>query len=681
MQILPRAIAQTNTAQSGRSLKGAPSSASVAGELSATYASSTQSSSFADFMNIYSSLPPRQDATSGSSETGGLPATRETLTGSEGSQALRQELQERRTQLQPEDEQGSSPTLESLTAAADSARTADLNPEDLKAARNHRVEIDNQNIKMTREDLEAMRAGLKGYGLSQHEINEIESKISSEEGLTWGQFVRNLSEKMRAASTSTQISVTENQDLQSFFQKLGYSPTKAKAQIKALSQGQTASVLAGVQNALSTLPQDRSLALTEREMTTFLNVSLRSSGLSSGTDKQAASISSQLAQAVSQVAASGSLPKNVLQLLGQFKEEAAQQAQNQATKDFKLVKLVGDTLKKSADRDDLWTPVDPEAQTQKILLQANSGVSKEIKENAEAQRNALTAPKARKDNDAPAKQPQSQQQTQQQSKVQAVEAAAVKQPQETKAAVSQEEPLDLQNAKRPAAKAEVIAAHATEHAEIKADSSQNSGSENAWNEFFGKLSAEQNVTATRVDGSKTQSFALFDTAQTLNTTSVTEAAKNAVLTRAALNQLQNAVLSNQGQGRTQLTLQLKPENLGTLSVILQVKNKEVQAVIRAENQETGKMLAANLESLRQSLEEQGLKVARMEVQTGLSGNTGQDAWLGQENHNLAREQQEALTAMKMRWRIMTGDDTGLTQETVLAQQQSLQNESGLHLVA
>ena len=65
MQILPRAIAQTSAAQSGRSLKGAPSSTSVAGELSATYASSTQSSSFADFMNIYSSLPPRQDAQSG----------------------------------------------------------------------------------------------------------------------------------------------------------------------------------------------------------------------------------------------------------------------------------------------------------------------------------------------------------------------------------------------------------------------------------------------------------------------------------------------------------------------------------------------------------------------------------------------------------------------------------------
>lgn len=677
MQILPRAIAQTSAAQSGRSLKGAPSSASVAGELSATYASSTQSSSFADFMNIYSSLPSRQDVPSSSSETADLPVTRETLTGSEGRQALRQELQERRTQLQPDEEQDSSPTLESLTAAADSARTADLNPEDLKAASNHRVEIDNQNIKMTREDLEAMRSGLKGYGLSQHEINEIETKISSEEGLTWGQFVRSLSEKMRAASTSTRVSVTENQELQSFFQKLGYSPTQAKAQIKALSQGQTASVLAGVQNTLSKLPQDRSLALTERELTAFLNVSLRASGLSSAADKQAASISSQLAQTVSQVAASGSLPKNVLHLLGQFKEEAAQQAQSQATKDFKLVKLVGDTLKKSSSRDDVWAPVDSEAQTQKILLQANSGASKEIKENAEAQRNTATAANSRKGNDAPAKQQQSQQ-----SKAEVAE-AAIKQPQEAKAAPVQGESLDLQNAKRPAAKAEVIAAQATEHAEIKADTNtgQNTGSGNAWSEFFGKLSAEPNATLTRADGSKTQSFALFDTAQSLNTTSVAEAAKNAVLTRAALNQLQNAVISNQGQGRTQLTLQLKPENLGTLSVILQVKNKEVQAVIRAENQETGKMLAANLESLRQSLEEQGLKVARMEVQTGLSGNAGQDAWLGQENHNLAREQQEALTAMKMRWRIMTGDDASLSQETVLEQQQNLQNESGLHLVA
>lgn len=681
MQILPRAIAQTSAAQSGRALKGAPSSASVAGELSATYASSTQSSSFADFMNIYSSLPSRQGAQSGSPEPGELVAAGETSTAAVDTQAIRQELQERRTQLRSDEEQDSSPTLESLTAAADSARTADLNPEDLKAASNHRVEIDNQNIKMTREDLESMRAGLKNYGLSQHEINEIESKISSDEGLTWGHFVRNLSEKMRASSTSTQVSVSENQELQSFFQKLGYSPTQGKTQIKALSQGQTASVLAGVQNALSKLPQDRGLALTERELTAFLNVSLRASGLSSAADKQAAGISSQLAQAVSQVAASGSLPKNVLQLLGQFKEEAAQQAQNQATKDFKLVKLVGDTLKKSSSRENVFSPVDPDAQTQKTVLLANSGAAKEIKEDAAAQRTTSSVKASRQENSDSSKQ-----QNQQAKAATAAAETVAKQPQESKVAVSQEEPLDLQNAKRPATtfKAEVIAAQATEHAEIKADTNtgQNTGSGNAWNEFFGKLSAEQNATLTRADGSKTQNFALFgNTAQTLNTTSVAEAAKNAVLTRAALNQLQNAVISNQGQGRTQLSLQLKPENLGTLSVILQVKNKEVQAVIRAENQKTGKMLAANLESLRQSLEEQGLKVARMEMQTGLSGNAGQDAWLGQENHNLAREQQEALTAMKMRWRIMTGDDADLSQETVLEQQQNLQNESVLHLVA
>ena len=688
MQIIPRAI-QTKSATQNSAQRVTPSTSSVAGDLSSTYATSTQSTSFADFMNIYSTISPRENLQSGSSDSNDSGRNRESLV-SDGDQTLRQELQDRRTQLRPDEElETAAPVIEPLTSATESSRNADLNPEDLKAARNHRVEIDNQNIKMTREDLDAMRAGLKGYGLSQHELNEIETKVTSSEGLTWGQFVRTLSEKMRASSTSTKVSVTENQELQSFFQKLGYSPVQAKTQIKALSQGQASSVLASVQSALANLPQDRGLALTERELTTFMNVTLRASGAQSGTDKQqSASISSQLSQAVAQVAAAGSLPKNVVQLLSQFKTEAAQQAKDQATKDFKLVKLVGDTLKKSADRDKIWAPVDNEAQAQKTLLQTNHGAAKEIKDNAAAQRNPLTAHSRKENSDAAKQQNQQNQQNQQQVKVAAEEAAAKQaqpqqQQQQTKAAVSQEEPLDLQNAKRPAAKAEIIAAHATEHAEIKSDVDTNANANNAWNEFFGKLSAESNATLTRTDGSKPQSFAVFDTVatQNLSNANAAESAKNAAFTRAAMNQLQNAVLSNQGQGRTQLTLQLKPENLGTLSVMLQVKNKEVQAVIRAENQETGKMLAANLDSLRQSLEAQGLKVARMEVQTGLSGNMDQGAWLGQEGHNLAREQQEAMTAMKMRWRIMSGEDTSVSRDALLAQQQTSQGESGLHLVA
>lgn len=673
MQIIPRSLTQASASQSSRYSKNAFGSSFVAGDLSTTYANSTQSTSFADFMNIYSSLSPHSEGRSENADASALALTQESAEAEASVQDLRREW---RNQLRRDEDTGSSPTLESLTAAAaESGRTADLNPEDFKAARDHRVEIDNQNMKMSREDLESMRAGLQGYGLSQHEINQIESQISSDEGLTWGQFVRNLSERMRGANSGTKISVSENQELQSFFQKLGFSPAQAKNQIKALSQGQAATVLAGVQNALASLPQDRSLTLTERELTSFLTVAMRASGQQEG--KQSG-ISSALSQAASQVAAAGSLAKNVLQLLSQFKGEASQQAQNQAVKDFKLVKLVGDTLKKSASRDEIWAPVDHEAQTQKFLLQANSGAAKDIKDNAANQRTTPAKAVERKD------QQQTQAQAkQQQAKAENADVAVKQQPQEMKAAVPQGESLDLQNAKRPAAKAEVIAAQATEHAEMKLDAgSGDAASKDAWSEFFGKLSAEANaVTTPRADGAKAQGFALFDTAQTLNSTNAAEAAKNANLTRAAMTQLQNAVLSNQGQGRTQLTLQLKPENLGALSVILQVKNKEVHAVIRAENQETGKMLTANLDSLRQSLEAQGLKVARMEVQTGLSGNTGQEAWLGQENHNQAREQQEAMAAMKMRWRIMNGEDAGPGQDAVLAQQQATQNESGLHLVA
>ena len=46
--------------------------------------------------------------------------------------------------------------------------------------------------------------------------------------------------------------------------------------------------------------------------------------------------------------------------------------------------------------------------------------------------------------------------------------------------------------------------------------------------------------------------------------------------------VESGVLNNVGQGRTQLTIRLDPPSLGQLTVSLQVKNDEVQAIIRTD---------------------------------------------------------------------------------------------------
>ena len=147
-----------------------------------------------------------------------------------------------------------------------------------------------------------------------------------------------------------------------------------------------------------------------------------------------------------------------------------------------------------------------------------------------------------------------------------------------------------------------------------------------------------------------------------------------------LEQLQNAVLKNAGQGQTRLTLQLNPEELGQLNVMLTVKGKELSATIRAENHEAAQVLGENLESIRQTLEDQGLKVQRLEVQTGLAGFQG-NGWNGAEQHNLAREQGNAAQS-RNRWRLMRGEGDSLAaeaQETMV--RQASHPDSGLHLVA
>lgn len=102
-----------------------------------------------------------------------------------------------------------------------------------------------------------------------------------------------------------------------------------------------------------------------------------------------------------------------------------------------------------------------------------------------------------------------------------------------------------------------------------------------------------------------------------------EAAARRVLTnapaphRSVLNQVSSGLLQNLGQGRQQLTLQLHPADLGSLTVKLRVVGKEVQAVLRADNPEARQVIAENMPYLRQSLESHGLRVTRLEVQTQL----------------------------------------------------------------
>lgn len=148
-----------------------------------------------------------------------------------------------------------------------------------------------------------------------------------------------------------------------------------------------------------------------------------------------------------------------------------------------------------------------------------------------------------------------------------------------------------------------------------------------------------------------------------------------------LDQVQEALLKDLGQGRKQLTLNLDPESLGRLQVMLQVRDKDVHAVLRAEDADTARMLTAQLESIRRTLEDQGLKVQHLEVQTGLAGGNGQQqAQFSADQHNQAQQRQE-LSRMFSQLRMLRGDGGDVAHEMHNEGVQAIIAERGLHIVA
>ncbi len=176
------------------------------------------------------------------------------------------------------------------------------------------------------------------------------------------------------------------------------------------------------------------------------------------------------------------------------------------------------------------------------------------------------------------------------------------------------------------------------------------------------------------------------TASSLNAAGAgTTANPGAALSARALAQVEQAVLSAMRDGAARLEITLTPETLGTLSVILTSRNGEVSAVLRPERPETAQMLAQQTEHLRAVLEQQGLRVDKVEVQTQLQDNQNALNWHGTEQHNEYRDRQARSSQMERNRRLIGLRRADLATEAaaraVLHARPSGLAEQGLHLVA
>lgn len=543
--------------------------------------------------------------------------------------------------------------------------------------------------KMTQQDFEEVRDDLEEYGLSKEEIQELEDKVNSEDGLTWGEFVAQLNEKI-SAMKKVELSPEQTEKLHSMFAKLGFNDEESKKLISELQNGNTKKVMAAIQQKLDTLPKDSKLLFTKGEAEAFA---------------AAINSSKEFTAEIRKLFAKEALPKDMKEAFSFVSQELATNDQ----KELRLVRAVGKAvvkamqpeLKDSSAAADLKKPVDLKDRTAK-------GEKSETKSETKTDIKAFAEEAKASAQDGSAKGTASAGQAEAGKEAEKVGnvakdgdsgQAAFKEGEFKQALRNVQENSTHKNGQddkqNPAAQARLGDASQNAGQNARQDDSnqpfseKNTKQDNAWNQFFSKLSKEDAGTVQRnFARAENLAQALKNSGEGNAKTALGELAGDSAKTRVwekisapkVMRQVNNAIFKNLGQGNKQLTLHLKPEALGAVKVMLQVQGKEVNATLRAESADAAKVLAENMESIKQSLENQGLKVNKLEVQTGLADNGGRNDWQGEMQHNQARDRDE-MARMRERMRNLRGTGTGLAQDVQNMSNAARVAEQGLHVIA
>lgn len=108
-----------------------------------------------------------------------------------------------------------------------------------------------------------------------------------------------------------------------------------------------------------------------------------------------------------------------------------------------------------------------------------------------------------------------------------------------------------------------------------------------------------------------------------------------------INQIQEHVRVELKEDMTQLQMQLNPENLGTVNLTIAAKEGNVTAQLTTQNEAVQAALESQISMLRESLEQQGVKVEAIEV-TVASHEFEQNLEQGNDFNNQQEEENERL---------------------------------------
>lgn len=184
------------------------------------------------------------------------------------------------------------------------------------------------------------------------------------------------------------------------------------------------------------------------------------------------------------------------------------------------------------------------------------------------------------------------------------------------------------------------------HTPSDGERDQSRSKDNSWSELLQKVDVKAAPAQGRGGDSIVYSMLQGQGAALANETTPTAEARP--LARQVAQQVEQGLLSTSKNGATRLDLQLHPQELGSITITLTARNGEVSAIIRSEKTETAEMVSRQMDAIRINLEQQGLKVDKIEVQLE---NRQQDEglWQNMDQHNSWQEEdarREELARLK-----------------------------------
>lgn len=596
-----------------------------------------------------------------------------------------------------------------------------------------------QGVKVSREDFAALRENLAAKGMSEDDIKDLEEQVNSDEGLTWKDMLQVVSDKLGLSFSALSPEITDSMrnELTALFSKMGFTEEQSQSLITGLEDGKQVKVWNVLFQQAGKLDSDTLQSITRGELKSLATALGLPKGALQRLDSMLAgdpdgTLPAKGARMTLEVIfnETAKVQKKLEEQLGSLRsliesgmerarevKDLRELADNRESKDVSQAKVKIDeeakkTYREGGDKNEdgknaaaVGKGKEPglKAEEQAATKAGASEAAKKQdmgdkagvvgKESGEEKVAAEKASVKGADKDvASSEAAKASSSSKETAGIENVKAATTDAKEEAAAHVKSE-----QNS-RPEAKdstngKETVAAKDLDAKDLDSKdkggtgdgkNQQQDSDRKAFQEMWGRVTSKggQNGESTMQQAERivNQNFTL--NAENAAETSLGENVPPKNIART----VQNGILQNLQQGGKQLTLRLDPPSLGKLTVIMQVHNNEIRATIRTENSETGKVVNDQLNLIRHALEQQGLKVEKLDVQTQTNNDQQHRAWQGAEEHNMAQNRNQDSSMRSAMKTFQNKQIRGDGDETLAHEMQNDGSEAsishqGIHVIA